>query len=116
MRRRKLVALVSAFTLLTIVFLAIVIVGVGVGTNPGREQIRSLIQRELDGRVKGKIHLGRLRGGLLKGFTLDTFAIRDDQDSILVSTGRIRLQYDPRDLMDRRVLLRNVEVEHPVIR
>ena len=115
MKRRKLVALVSAFTLLTIVFIAIVVIGVGVGTDPGREQIRELIQQQLDGRVKGTIHLGRIRGGLLKGFTLDTFAIRDEQDSILVSTGRITLQYDPRDLMDRRLLLRNVQVEHPVV-
>src|SRR5262245_3101401 len=116
MKRRHLVVLVSAFTLVTIIFVVAVTIGVGVGTNPGREQIRNLIQQQLEGRIHGNIHIGRIGGSLLKGFTLDTFAIRDEEDSLLVSTGRISLQYDPRDLLDRRLLLRNVEVEHPLVR
>lgn len=116
MKRRHLVVLVSAFTLLTIVFIAAVTIGVGVGTNPGREQIRALIQQQVGGRIHGKLHIGRIRGGLLTGFTIDSFAIRDKEDSLLLSTGRVSVQYDPRDLIDRRLLLRSVEVEHPVIR
>lgn len=116
MKRRHLVVLVSAFTLLTIIFVAAVTIGVGVGTDPGREQIRALIQQQLGSRVNGKIHIGRIGGGLLTGFTIDSFAIRDVQDSLLVSTGRVSVEYDPRDLMDRRLLLRNVRVEHPVVR
>ena len=115
MRRRKLVALVGVFTLLALVFITIAIVGVGVGTDPGREVIRGVIQKQLEGQVRGKIYLGKAGGGLLRGFTLDSFAIRDERDSILVSTGKISLDYDPRDLMDRRLLLRNVTVEHPVV-
>ena len=116
MRRRKLVALVSVFTLLALVFIAIAIVGVGVGTDFGRDVVRSAIQKQLEGQVKGKIYLGKAGRGFLRGFTIDSFAIRDEQDSILVSTGRITLDYDPRDLIDRRLLLRNVTVEHPVVR
>ncbi|MEX2152354.1 MAG: translocation/assembly module TamB domain-containing protein [Gemmatimonadaceae bacterium] len=116
MKRRHLVVLVSAFTLLTLIFVAAVTIGVGVGTDPGREQIRSLVEQQVGGRVRGKVHLGRIRGGFLTGFTIDSFAIRDLQDSILVSTGRVKVDYDLRDLFDRRILLRNVEVEHPVIR
>jgi translocation and assembly module TamB len=116
MRRRKLVALVSAVTLLAIVFIAIAVIGIGVGTNPGRDLIRSTIQKQLEGQVNGKIHLGKAGGGLLRGFTLDSFAILDHQDSILVSTGKVSLDYDPRDLIDRRLLLRNITVERPVIR
>lgn len=116
MKRRHLVVLVSAFALLTIVFVAAVTIGVGVGTSPGREQIRSLIEQQVRGQIHGKLHIGTIRGGLLTGFTLDTFAIRDLEDSILVSTGKISLDYDPRDLMDRRLLLRNVRVEHPIFR
>jgi translocation and assembly module TamB len=116
MKRRHLVVIVSAFTLLTVLFVLAVMIGVGVGTDPGREQIRSLIERQLAGNVRGKVHLGRIRGGGLTGFTLDTFAIRDLEDSLLVSTGRVTVQYDVRDVLDRRLLLRNVHVEHPVIR
>src|SRR4051812_27677666 len=116
MRRRHLVVLVSAVTLLTIVFVAAVTIGVGVGTDAGREQIRGLIETQLRSRIHGKLLIGKVSGGLLTGFSLDTFAIRDLEDSLLVSTGKVSLDYNPRDLMDKRLLLRNVKVEHPIIR
>lgn len=116
MKRRHLVVLVSAITLVTLVIVAAVIVGVGVGTDFGRSAIRSVVEREVSGRVKGKVHIGKVSGTMLTGFTIDSFAIRDDQDSILVSTGPVTLDYDPRDLMDRRLLLRNVEVEGAIVR
>ncbi|HYC51338.1 MAG TPA: translocation/assembly module TamB domain-containing protein [Gemmatimonadaceae bacterium] len=116
MRRRHLVLLVSAATLLTLVIIAVAIVGLGVGTDAGKNQIRALIQQQVSSQVKGDIHIGRIRGTLLTGFSIDSFAIRDEQDSLLVSTGRITANYDPRDLMDRRLYLRNVVVENPVIR
>ncbi len=111
MKRRHLVVLVSAATLLTAVFIAIVTIGVGVGTDTGRDTIRSLIQQQVGGRINGKLHIGKIGGGFLTGFTVDTFAIRGYDDSLLVSTGRIKVDYDLRDLMDRRVLLRNVEID-----
>src|SRR5438105_541509 len=116
MKRRHLVVVISAVTLLTIIFVAAVTIGVGVGTDPGREQIRALIQQQVGTRVRGKVFLGKIHGGLLTGFTIDSFAIRDFEDSLLVSTGKVTMDYDPRDLMDRRLLLQNVDVEHPVFR
>lgn len=116
MKRRHLVVLVSGITLVTLVIVAAAIVGVGVGTDWGRSMIRSVVENEMSGRVQGKVHIGTVRGTMLTGFTIDTFAIRDDRDSLLVSTGPVTLDYDPRDLMDRRLLLRNLRVERPVVR
>ena len=116
MKRRHLVVLVSVITLFAVILVMTVIIGVGVGTDPGRAQIRALIQSQLAGRVTGKLHLGKVSGNILTGFTLDTFAIRGPDDSLLVSTGRISVEYDPRDLIDRRILLKNVQVEHPYLR
>ena len=116
MKRRHLVVLVSGITLVTLIIVAAAIVGVGVGTDWGRSMIRSVVENELSGRVEGKVHIGKVSGTVLTGFTIDSFAIRDEQDGLLVSTGRVTLDYDPRDLMDRRVLLRNVRVENPVVR
>ena len=116
MKRRHLVVLVSGITLVTLIIVAAGIVGVGVGTDWGRSMIRSVVENELSGRVEGKVHIGKVSGTVLTGFTIDSFAIRDEQDGLLVSTGRVTLDYDPRDLMDRRVLLRNVRVENPVVR
>jgi translocation and assembly module TamB len=116
MKRRHLVVLVSAATLLTAVFIAMVTIGVGVGTDTGRDTIRSLIQQQVGGRINGKLHIGKIGGGFLTGFTIDTFAIRGTDDSLLVSTGRIKVDYDLRDLLDRRILLRNVEVDRLFLR
>lgn len=116
MKRRHLVVLVSAATLLVAVFIAVVTIGVGVGTDTGRETIRSLVEQQVGGRINGKLHIGKIGGGFLTGFTIDTFAIRGLDDSLLVSTGRIKVDYDLRDLLDRRILLRNVEVDRLFLR
>jgi translocation and assembly module TamB len=116
MKRRHLVVLVSGITLVTLIIVAVAIVGVGVGTDWGRSMIRSVVESEVSGRVQGKVHIGTVSGTVLTGFSIDTFAIRDERDSLLVSTGRVTLNYDPRDLMDRRLLFRNVRVQRPVVR
>jgi len=76
MKRRHLVVLVSAATLLVAVFIAVVTIGIGVGTGPGRETIRTLVEQQVGGRINGKLHIGKIGGGFLGGFTIDTFAIR----------------------------------------
>lgn len=116
MRRRHLVVLVSACTLLGLVFVFAASIGIGVNTRAGREQIRVLVQQQLGGRVRGHVYVGNVSGGLLTGLTIDSLEIRGLDDSLFLSTGQVTLQYNPRDLMDRRLLLRQVEVEHPVVR
>jgi translocation and assembly module TamB len=116
MKRRHIVILVSAITLVTIIFVAAVTIGVGVGTEAGRNVIRQRIESDLAGSIKGKVHLGSIRGNFLKGVTIDTFEIRDLDDSVFFASGPISFEYDSRDLMDRRILLRNMKVERPLVR
>ncbi|MGH7717566.1 MAG: translocation/assembly module TamB domain-containing protein, partial [Gemmatimonadaceae bacterium] len=54
-------------------------------------------------------------GGLLTGVTIDSFAIRDAEDSVFVSAGHVRIAYDVRDILDRRLLLSHVELHRPVV-
>ena len=115
MRRRKLVALVGVATLAAVVFIVLSTVGVTVGTDFGREQVRRTIESRVSSEVNGTVHIGRVRRVSLTGFTLDTFAIRGSDDSLLVSTGRVKAEYNPRDLSDFRLHLKNVEVEHPYV-
>ena len=115
-KRRRLVALVSVIALLVIGFVAIITGVVVTRTNYGQEELRRLIQGQLAGAIKGKVYLGPVSGGFLTGIQIDSFAIRDaDNDSLLLSTGRILASYDPRDLIDKRLLLRDVDVQHPVM-
>ncbi len=116
MRRRTLVILVSIATLLGIVVFAAVSLGIGVNTRAGREQIRQLIQQQVGSGINGHVYVGNVSGGLLTGVTIDSFAIRGADDSLFVSTGKVTLEYNPRDLLDRRLLIRNITVEHPLMR
>src|ERR687895_1947506 len=114
MKRRRLVALVSA---LVLVVVALAVFGVIVGvtrTSRGRETLRAVIEDQITSRMRGgKLHLGRLSGNLITGLTIDTIAIRDADDSLFFSAGRTTLVYDPRDLLDRRITIRRLESEHP---
>jgi translocation and assembly module TamB len=115
-RRRRLVALVSAIALLVIGFVTVVTGLFVTHTSYGQEELRRLIQAQLASAVRGKVYLGSVSGGFLTGIQIDSFAIRDaDNDSLMLSTGRITASYDPRDLIDKRLLLRDVDVAHPVI-
>ncbi len=113
--RRRLVVITSAVALLVMGLVISFAFVLATQTSYGRGQLRRLVMSQLRGAVKGTIHVGEIRGGLLTGLTIDSLEIRDDEDSLFVSTGRISVAYDPRDIFDRRILLRHVEVEHPVV-
>src|ERR671915_1059469 len=114
MQRRRFVALVSALVLVVVV-LAVFGVVVGVTrTSYGRNTLRAVIEDQIASRMRGgKLHLGTLSGNLITGVTIDTIAIRDADDSLFFSAGRTTLVYDPRDLLDRRIVVRRLESEHP---
>ncbi|MDB4883092.1 MAG: hypothetical protein JWL95_1858 [Gemmatimonadetes bacterium] len=113
MTRRRFIALVS---LCVLVMLGAIGVGVGLivtHTETGQEELRQWAQNRLASAVHGKVYVGRITGGFLTGITIDSLALRDEEDSLFVATGRVRLEYDPRDLVDRRLRFRRVDVEHP---
>ncbi len=98
--------------------LGLLVVGTGyviTGTDSGRSAVRGWVEGRIASSIHGRVHLGRLSGNFLTGLTLDSLELRDDEDSLVVATGRIAVQYDPRDLVDRRIFLRRVDVDHPVV-
>src|ERR671933_403897 len=116
MKRRRLVALVSALVLVIVVLVALgVVVGV-TRTSYGRNTLRAVIEDQITSRIRGgKLHLGQLSGNLFTGLTIDSIGIRDADDSLFLSTGKTTLVYDPRDLLDRRISIQRLEVEHPFV-
>ncbi|HKP15724.1 MAG TPA: translocation/assembly module TamB domain-containing protein [Gemmatimonadaceae bacterium] len=118
MSRRRFIAIVS---LCVLVLLGTVVLGTGVfitRSDYGRDWLRRTIQAQLAGAVKGKVHLGQISGGFLTGVTIDSVELRDDQDSLFAALGQVRVKYDPRDLVDRRIHLQRVDVRgvHVVLR
>ncbi|CAN5251984.1 hypothetical protein BH09GEM1_BH09GEM1_15730 [soil metagenome] len=115
MTRRNLIALVS---LCVLVALGSIVVGVAVFATQseyGQKAMSSAIQARVKASIHGKVHIGRVSGNFLTGVTIDSLELRDDEDSLVVATGRVTVQYDPRDLVDRRLYLRNVELNHPTV-
>src|SRR3954469_7723504 len=115
MTRRLRIVLGSAIILVgLLVILILSVVGV-THTGIGRSRVRSMVATMLEGKVKGKVYIGHISGGLFTGVTIDSVEIRDDQDSVFFASGPITINYDPRDLFDRRILLSFAEVHHPVV-
>ena len=97
--RRRLVVLASAAVLL---LLGVIVAGTVVSvtqTSYGRRVIRDYVQGTLAKKVKGKLYVGRIGGGMLTGITIDSLEIRGEDDSVFIATGQITVQYDPRDLV-----------------
>src|SRR5215211_2333221 len=113
MTRRRFIAIVS---LCVLAMLGFVVLGTGLfvtQTEYGQDWLRGTIESRLASAVKGKVHLGRITGSFLTGVTIDSLELRDDQDSLFAATGPVRVEYDARDLVDRRIHLRRVNVERP---
>jgi translocation and assembly module TamB len=115
MPRRRTVVLASAATLLSLGgFLA---GGVAMATRTawGLEQIRSYAERRLNAGDHRKYHIGRISGSLFTNLVVDSFSLRETNDSLFIATGPVRLSFDPRDLWDRRIVVRSAVVERPVV-
>jgi translocation and assembly module TamB len=85
-------------------------------TQYGQDQVRKYVQSWINGKVRGSFYVGRISGGLFGGVTIDSVEIRDENDSLFLRTGPIRVKYDMRDLFDRRILLSYVDIQRPIIR
>lgn len=116
MTRRKLVALVSAAVLLTIVILVLGTGLVVTHTDYGRGKIRNFAVPLLQSQFpNAKIYVGKVEGSLIGGVTIDTIAIRDSRGELFASTGRVTLEWNWRDLIDNRLFIQRAHVEHPFV-
>ncbi|MDB4890779.1 MAG: hypothetical protein JWL61_2634, partial [Gemmatimonadetes bacterium] len=115
MTRRNFIALVS---LCVLAMLGVIVVGVGMYATQsarGQDALRDWVQARVASSINGKVHIGRISGSFLTGVTIDSLELRDDEDSLFFASGRIGLSYDPRDLVDRRLYFRRIDLEHPII-
>ena len=115
MTRRLRIVIASAIVLVGLL-LIVVLSFIGVThTGFGQERVRHMVGTMLEGQVKGKVYIGHMSGGFFNGVTIDSVEIRDDEDSVFFASGPIRIEYDPRDLFDRRILLSHLEAKRPVV-
>ncbi len=65
--------------------------------------------------VPGRLYVGKMGGNLFSDITIDSVDVRAPDGTPFLSTGPIRLQYEPRDLLDGRIVVRSLDVTRPVI-
>ena len=117
MSRRRLVAIISAAVLLLIGVVAGAAVLSVTQTDLGRDYVRRYLQAQVTSKLgdRGQMYIGRMSGGLITGVVVDSFAIRDEEDSLFVSAGPIEITYDPRDILDKRLLVGRLVVHNPYV-
>src|SRR5918999_1118145 len=117
MSRRRLVAIISAAVLLLIGVVAGAAVLSVTQTDLGRDYVRRYLQAQVTSKLgkRGKMYIGRMTGGLITGVVVDSFAIRDEEDSLFVSAGPIEITYDPRDILDKRLLIGRLVLHNPYV-
>src|SRR5947207_2592924 len=115
MTRRLRIAIASAIILVGLVAILVISFLSFTHTSVGQERVRRMVSTMLEGKVKGKVYLGHMSGGLVGGVRIDSVEIRDDEDSVFFASGPITVSYDPRDLFDRRILLSHLEADHPFV-
>lgn len=108
MRRR--IFLSFAFVVVGVLGLLVGTVYVATRTVWGRGKIIELVTNQVSQAVKGRLLIGQLDGSLFTGFTLDTLELRDRHDSLFIAVGGLEVSYDPRDLLDRRILMHRVRM------
>ncbi len=107
--------LATAAVLLSIV--AIVVGGVAglTQTDRGRAAIMRVVVPAISAAIPGKIYVGKVSGTLFTDITIDTIDIRSADGTPFLSSGPISVSYDPRDLLDRRIVVKSLDVTRPVI-
>ena len=115
MGRRRLVVLLSAITMMLIGAGVVGALVAATQSDGGRDWIRRQLVTQIARAVKGKLHVGRMSGSFLTDFAVDSLSIVDPDDSVFIATGPLRVTYDPRDLLDGRIIVRSVELQHPFV-
>ena len=106
---------VTAVALVALIAFGIVAIMVFSRTDWGRERVRRFIVSQLSGKVHGQITLGRIRGNLLNGATIDAFAIRDSAGQPFFAAEQVRARYSILQLLTRKIDLRDVHLVRPLI-
>ena len=115
MARPRTIVFTAAGLLLGVLLLAVGAGALLTQTGRGRETLLRATLPVLRTAIPGTLHVGRVGGNLFTGITIDSIELRTPDGTLFIRTGPVRLEYDPRDLVDRRIVVRYAEVTRPVV-
>ena len=114
-RRRRLVIAAGLITVLLMAIGAVASVLFVTGTETGRDWVRRLAVQQMAPAVKGRLYLGRISGPILTGMTVDSIEIADSSGVVMVAAGRTTMRWDPRDFLDRRILIQRLVTDNVLV-
>ena len=107
--------LATAAVLLSVVALAVGGVAALTQTDRGRAAIMRAVVPVISNAIPGKLYVGKVSGTLFTDIAIDSLDIRSADGTPFLSSGPIRVTYDPRDLLDRRIIVKTLDVTRPSI-
>ena len=113
--RRRTIVLATAAVLLGFVTLCVASIAMLTQTDSGRAFIMRALVPTIQTALPGQLYVGRVSGGLFTDITIDSLEIREPNGGAFVRTGPIHATYDPRDLLDRRIVLKTLDITRPHI-
>lgn len=111
--RRRTIVLATAAVLLILLAAVVGAVVVLTQTDRGRAAILRAVLPVARTAIPGRLYVGKIGGTLFTDITIDSVDIKTPDGTPFISTGQVRLVYDPRDLLDFRVIVKSLEVDHP---
>ena len=113
--RRRLIVVLSAVLLLATGAALVGGVIALTRTTGGLALLRRVLLPVAQAAIPGKLYVGTIGGTLYGDLTIDSLDIRSADGRPFLSTGPIRIQWDPRDLLDARVVITSLEVTRPTV-
>ncbi|HYC51027.1 MAG TPA: translocation/assembly module TamB domain-containing protein [Gemmatimonadaceae bacterium] len=106
---------ITAVVIAAVVAFAFIAVLVLTRTDWGRERVRRFVLDQLEGMVHGQVSIGRIRGNLLTGATIEAVVIRDTAGMPFVAAEQISARYNILELFTRKIDLGAVRIVRPLI-
>lgn len=101
--------------LLGIVAIAGIVVLVLTSTEWGHERVRRFALSQLQGRVHGRVSIGRLSGNLISGMTVHDLAISDSAGEPFLAAQEASARYALGALLGKKIWLTDVRLTRPLV-
>ncbi|MCU0617654.1 MAG: hypothetical protein MUD17_11325 [Gemmatimonadaceae bacterium] len=98
--------------------LLLVVLGAVAGltqTDRGRAVLRGALLPVARAAIPGRLHVGTIGGNLFTSLSIDSLEVTAPDGTLFLRTGPVRVEYDPRDLLARRIVVRHARIERAVV-
>lgn len=115
MARPRTIIFTAAGLLFGLLMLGVLAVALLTQTSRGRGMLRQAALPVLRTAVPGIVYVGRIGGNLFTNITVDSLDLSAPDGTPFLRSGPVRLEYDVRDLLARRIVIRYAQIVRPKV-